>query len=40
MQAFNEGRYDIKLIITHLEIAKCSEKLPWYLESLRQTHKV
>lgn len=40
MQASNEGRYDIKLIITHLEIAKCYEKLLWCLESLRETHKV
>lgn len=26
-QAFNEGRYDVKLIITSLETAKCYEKL-------------
>lgn len=25
--AFNEGRYDAKLIITSLETAKCCEKL-------------
>lgn len=27
MQVFNEGRYDVKLIIASLETAKCYEKL-------------